>query len=236
MLFFGKNRDKEECSQAVKRLETGMTDIKEVLETMAMQERAGKEAVGLWQSSMEESVGESVRGTAEIEARVKELERQIRRQSDSFEDLLEEIQEKNTLEERLKEERRESRQKEQALMALLLCCKEQMELLERQIQGDDSMDEGKRAAWHQQFEAMALERKRLMRPCGLEETGKPGEAVDYELCEVLEAKETGDREKAGTVARVYSRGVLQGGQVIKKAKVAAWKLADGEEAGSGLKG
>lgn len=226
MLFFGKSGRDEEYSQAIRRLETGLKEAKESLAAILRQEEAGTEAMGLWQ----ETAGRAAERIGNLEERQQELERQIRRQSDSFEDLLEEIQEGRSLEESLKQERREHGQKEQALLSLIMCCREQMELLEKQIRKDESMEEGRLAAWKQQFHTMAQERQRLMRPCGLEETGQAGDPVDYEIHEVLSVEETGDATKAGTVARVYSCGFLQGGRVIKKARVAAYRQKSQETA------
>lgn len=219
-MIFGKNRRDEEWNQAVRGLETELKEIKESLEKVIVYSKDREEAIGSWQ--------DPVQKLGDLEERQKELERQIRRQSDSFEDLLEEIQEERGREEELREERRGYHQKEQALIALLILCREQMELLEKQIQKDESMEGEKLAAWQRQFHAMAQERKRLMRPCGMEETGQEGEKVDYEIHEVLSVEETTDGEKADTVVQVYSRGFVQGGHVIKKAKVAAYRQTGGK--------
>lgn len=224
-MFFGKNRREEEWKQAVKDLETVLEEIKGDISQIMGQNQDRDKDMGAWLDSAREAVGR----VDKLEERQKEMERQIRRQSDSFEDLLEELQNEQDQEKEHREERREHLKKEQALIALLMCCREQMELVEKQIQKDDSMEGEKLAAWHQQFDAMARERQRLMRPCGLEETGQEGEAVDHEIHEVISVEETEDTGKAGTVAQVYSRGFLQGGHVIKKARVAAYRQATSPE-------
>lgn len=225
MLFFGKRRRTEEDNLAIMKLETGLKEVKENLQNVFSQNVKEAEAMEQWR--------ELAQGAAEqiesLTKRQQELERQIRRQSDSFEDLLEEIQDERSHEERLRQERRENSQKEQVLLSLIMCCREQMELLERQIQGDGSMTGEKLEAWQQQFCTMAKERAKLMRPCGLEEVGCQGETVDYEIHEVLSAVGTENGEKAGTVAQVYSSGFIQGGRVIRKARVAAYRLNNSED-------
>lgn len=224
-MLFGKNWREEEWKQAVKSLGTMLEELKGDISRIMGQNQDRARDMGSWLDSAREAAGR----IDKLEERQKEMERQIRRQSDSFEDLLEEIQKEDDQEKERREERREHIQKEQALTALLMCCREQMDLVEKQIQKDDSMEGEKLAAWRRQFDAMARERQRLMRPCGMEETGQEGEAVDHEIHEVISVEETEDTGKAGTVAQVYSRGFLQGGHVIKKARVAAYRQAGGLE-------
>ena len=52
-----------------------------------------------------------------------------------------------------------------------------------------------------------------------------GELVDYRLHEVLQAVDPELREQEGTVAKVYSQGMLYQGTVIQKARVAAYRKA-----------
>jgi len=219
MLFFGKHQRDEEYVHTVKSLRAELQEVKKSLEDSSRQASAGAEAAKFCREAMQEAAGE-IRNLGE---RHRELERQIRRQSDSFEDLLEEIQGERSDREALRQERRENSRKEQALLSFILCCSEQMELLEGQIQGDGSMAGEKLEAWQHQFYTMAQERLKFMRACNLERVGQEGGQVDYETCEVLSVADTEDATKAGTVAQVYSHGFLYGGHVIKKAKVAAYR-------------
>ena len=219
MLFFRKGRREEEYGQAVKSLEAELKKVRKSLEDISRQAGDEAEAMELCREAMREAAGE----TRSLGERQQELERQIRRQSDSFEDLLEEIQEERSDRESLRQERRENNRKEQALLSLIMCYDEQIELLEKQIRGDGSITGEKLEAWQHQFHTMAQERLKFMRACGLEKVGQDGEQVDYETCEVLSVVNTEDAAKAGTVGQVYSHGFLHGGHVIKKARVAAFR-------------
>ena len=62
-----------------------------------------------------------------------------------------------------------------------------------------------------------------MGPCALEETGEPGERVDFERHEVLSVVETEDDGADSSVAEVFSPGCIYHGEVIKRAQVAAYR-------------
>ena len=57
----------------------------------------------------------------------------------------------------------------------------------------------------------------------IEQTGLAGELVDYRIHEVLQAVGPDTKEQEGTVAKVYSQGMLYQGAVIRKARVAAYR-------------
>ena len=214
MPFFGKKHKDEENRQMWQGLEAGLKEVRQELARVSERKSAEEaQAAEHWKTTAEK-----------LETKQQDLERLIRRQSDSYEDLLEELQETFRLEEDIRRERRENSRKEEALLSLIMCCREQMTLLEKQVREDGSMTGEKLEAWQQQFSAMAGERLKLMRSCGLEETGQEGEPVDYEIHEILSVRETEDPAKAGRIAQVYSPGLLKEGHVIKKARVAAYKL------------
>lgn len=158
-----------------------------------------------------------------LEQRYGESEKIIRRQSDSFEDLLDEIQDQQKEQNSQSGLLKENQQREQAFLALISCIRDQMYLLEQKMTEDDSLSEEKKTAWIQQFLLMNQEAARYMTPCGLTETGAPGEPVDYEIHNILNIIETQDESKANTIAKVYRRGLFCNGRLIKKADVAAYK-------------
>lgn len=69
---------------------------------------------------------------------------------------------------------------------------------------------------------MDQEETLAMRRCGMEEVGSPGEAVDYETCEVLDIWESEDEGQAGIIAHVYCSGRIYQGKTFAKAQVAAY--------------
>lgn len=203
-MFFRKKKQ-EENAEALRQLETDINQIGQTLETF------------------KEELKEELRQGR------KEEEKWLRRQSESFEDLLEEMQEEK--ESRNAERRllQEAEQREQALLAMVCCGREQLELLERQITKDGAMSGDKREAWSRQFEVMRRETQKYMRSCGMEEVGNVGEPLDYDIHEVLSLTETKEEGKAGTVAEVFSCGMIYRGRLMKKAQVAAYRMNQEEE-------
>jgi len=219
MWFHKGNQEAAQQRQLLERLSEELKGLRKGNEEFSRWQQAANDAI----LRLEETVNGVSGHIKELDEHQGELKKQVRRQSDSFEDLLEEIQAQREQQDCFNKEKREFQQKEHAMLALVVCCREQMELLRQRIAGDSSMDEGRRRAWSQQFELMNQETARLMRPCGLEEVGTVGEAVDYEIHEVLSVTDTEDESKANLVAEVYSPGLLQAGHVVKKARVAAYK-------------
>ena len=125
----------------------------------------------------------------------------------------EEAEKKSALEEQLQE----SREREEALLALACCAREQLELVTQRLMED--------ASWREQCRMLEQEAEKYLRDADMRETGKAGEPVDYELHQVLDAVDTDKEELAGTVARVYRRGRIYRGKVIRKAQVAAYRAA-----------
>lgn len=222
-MWFHRRKQEEAASRKfMEQMRETLDKLQKGNEEILNQQQTGAGAV----SDLEKAVSGIKEQMEALKERQTEQERLIRRQSDSFEDLLEGIQEQREEKEYYIRERRDFQQKEQALIALIICCREQMGALRQQIEGDNFIEESKKWAWMQQFEVMNQEMVRLMRPCGLEEVGSVGELVDYDIHEILSVIDTESQEKANTVAQVYSRGLLAGGHVVKKAKVAAYSMAN----------
>ena len=74
---------------------------------------------------------------------------------------------------------------------------------------------------------IALSMKKMLEALqdkGIYLTGKTGEPVDYGLHEVIDTTDAQRPELHGMVARVYECGVLYKGQIIRKARVSAYKI------------
>lgn len=163
------------------------------------------------------------------EEQIRENGKRIRRQSDSFEDLLETLQDRENQETALESLLKEKKQKEQALIALAGCCRDQMDLFRQLLARDTGLGLQRQKAWQEQLDMMEGPVQAAMRACGMEETGCVGDPADYHLCEILEPIDTQDRQLDGTIARVYRKGRLYCGQVITKAQVAVYRCPTGPD-------
>lgn len=150
----------------------------------------------------------------------------VRKLSDTVEDFLDTLQEED-------EEQRQSQQnlqavknREQNLLELVGLYQQQMELFEQWITGQDETNEVAREAWKQQYSMLKGKILTESSLCAMEYIGVAGEFVDYRLHEVLQAVEPELREQEGTVAKVYSQGMIYQGAVIRKAKIAAYRKAE----------
>lgn len=214
-MFFGKRQQWNKQEERMHQLETKINEIGGILN--ALKEYLREEP---WEKMQKE-----------LQEARREDEKWIRRQSESFEDLLEELQETRTEQSVAERLVKEYELREQRLLTLIGSQREQLELLERQIQKDHSQSGEKREAWTKQFDVMNREAWKLMRSCNLAETGAVGEPLDYEIHEVLELVNTEEDHLAGTIAEVFCRGRFYGDRLLKKAQVAVYKKhADADDA------
>ena len=140
----------------------------------------------------------------EMKEKLNAWEKAFGRQSDSLENLLDELDElgENSRQESiLAQELKEERKREKALLDLACFCREQMDLTSRYLK--------KEPGWADQCRMMEQEAERYLRAANLQETGRKGDTVDYDIHEVLKA-------------------VAQG-QVISRAQVAAYRFEGGTE-------
>lgn len=152
----------------------------------------------------------------EIRKKLPEWEKTLRRQTDSIEDFLDICDERREQESLLEQELREERKREEALVNLVCFCREQMDLIAKNL--------GKDLAWAEQNRMIEQEAQKYLRAAQIRETGVCGETVDYEFHQVLNTVETSQKELDGTVAEVYRRGRIWRGKVVRKAQVAAYRL------------
>lgn len=161
---------------------------------------------------------------------IEKNQKMIRKLSDTIEDFLDTLQEDNSETKQFQKSLKESEECEQRLVRLIALYQEQMELLDLWIntQADgntDNNEHNKEAvqAWSQQYNMLKGKVDAESRLCAIENIGAKGELIDYRMHEVLQAMETEEKEQEGTVAEVYSSGMLYKGKVIRKARVAAYK-------------
>lgn len=180
------------------------------------QEEASKE-----QEETRRELGRELAACREqIDLSGKDVERQLKRHSEAIEDLLDERKTQDTVIERYEHQVREGGEREDRLLSLLCRYQEELALIEEKLR---SMDRQHAEDWSDQ---LALFKKSLegeLRRCSIEETGKPGEPVDYRYHEILDAADTEEAERDGTVAYCYRPGCVYRGKVITKAQVRAYR-------------
>lgn len=148
----------------------------------------------------------------------------VRGLSDTVEDFLDTLQEENAERERLGQEYAKAKEREQGLLRLLELYQEQTELFEQWLSAQDQENsDAALEAWKQQQVILKGKLAAESRLCAIERTGLAGELVDYRIHEVLQAVGPDTKEQEGTVAKVYSQGMLYQGAVIRKARVAAYR-------------
>lgn len=148
----------------------------------------------------------------------------VRGLSDTVEDFLDTLQEENAERERLGQEYAKAKEREQGLLRLLELYQEQTELFEQWLSAQNQENsDAALEAWKQQQVILKGKLAAESRLCAVERTGLAGELVDYRIHEVLQAVGPDTKEQEGTVAKVYSQGMLYQGTVIRKARVAAYR-------------
>ena len=224
-MFFGSKRKDEQEKEKTERLRT---------EQYEESRRALSELTGLVKEGQETQrrMWENISSRLEsLDVKAHAGEKQMRRQSESFEDLLEEWEGRHKEQEYFQAQLAEYAKREEALLALADCCRWHFQLLRQQLLTNGNLNEAQKSAWQQQLRMMDQEQALAMRRCGMEEVGSPGEAVDYETCEVLDIWESEDEGQAGIIAHVYRPGRLYQGRTFAKAQVAAYgrKTKRGED-------
>lgn len=149
-----------------------------------------------------------------------DMERQLKRHSEAVEDMLEERQSLDTALERYEQQLKEAREREEKLLILLCRYQEEFGLMEDRLH---HVEQQYASDW---LEQMAVFKKSLaseLRQCAMEETGKPGEPVDYRFHEILDTTDAEDMALDGTVAYCYRPGCVYHGKVITKARVNVYR-------------
>lgn len=159
----------------------------------------------------EQQAGQTQRLNDELEKNQKA----VRGLSGTVEDFLDTLQDDNEKHQYLQQEHAKAKEREQSLLGLLGLYQEQAELFEQWIAAQTQENsEAALEAWRQQQVILKGKIAAESRLCAIESTGLVGELVDYRIHEVLQAIEPATKEQEGTVAKVYSHGMLYQGSVI----------------------
>lgn len=162
--------------------------------------------------------------TQRLNDELEKNQKAVRGLSGTVEDFLDTLQDEDEKCQYLQQEYAEAKEREQSLLGLLGLYQEQAELFEQWISAQTQENsEAALEAWRQQQVILKGKIAAESRLCAIESTGLPEELVDYRIHEVLQAIEPATKEQEGTVAKVYSHGMLYQGTVIRKARVAAYR-------------
>ena len=152
----------------------------------------------------------------------KDTGKQLRRHSEAIEDLLEERSSQEAIAENCERQIKEGTERENMLLGLLCRYQEEFGVLEEKLclkEPNREYAEG----WSKQFALFKKSVESELRRCSIEETGRPGEAVDYHYHEILDTEDIKDAELEGTIAHCYRSGCIYHGKVITKAQVRVYR-------------
>lgn len=194
---------------------------REELKTIFAEFKRDREQQENAQSGVLEKLGQEMAACREqTDLNGKSLGRQLARLSEAVEDILEERKALETATELYERQIKESQDRENMLLALLCRYQEELGLIEERLHNTEQQYA---KDWLEQLSLFRRSLETELRQCSIEETGKPGERVDYSLHEILDAAETEKPEQDGTVAYCYRTGCVYQGRVITKAQVRAYK-------------
>lgn len=206
--MFGRKRQNN-----VGDLTAGISELKE---NFQLRQKEQEEQA----AALERLCQELIACREEIATSVKDTEKQLKRHSEAVEDMLEERQALDAALEGYERQLKDGREREDRLLLLLCRYQEEFALMEDRLR---NAEQQYASDW---LEQMALFKKSLadeLRQCSMEETGKPGEPVDYRCHEILDVEETEERALDGTVAYCYRPGCIYCGKVVTKAQVKVYR-------------
>ena len=141
----------------------------------------------------------------------------VRRHDMALEDCLEALEEQQEEESQSRKQIRKLEAEQEKLLKLLAVYQEQLWGMKQYAQQNAP-------EWLSQLELMEKAAEGARLSSGITWIEEAGVQVDYALHEVIEARAVSGEEKDMRVAQVYSPGMIRNGEVIKKARVAAYRL------------
>ena len=123
-----------------------------------------------------------------------------------------------------REEQKESRKQIRKLEAEQEKLLKLLSVYREQLWGMKQYAQQNAPEWLSQLELMEKAAEGARLSSGITWIEEAGVQVDYALHEVIEARAVSGEEKDMRVAQVYSPGMIRNGEVIKKARVAAYRL------------
>lgn len=154
-----------------------------------------------------------------LQQNINQLGIEIRKNNMAFEDVLDALEERTKREARDDERIHQLEESERQLLSLIVGYQDSLWQMKRFAGQEES-------AWMQQLKM--VEEKVDLSICGIMIIKETDIGVNYQQHEVVEVKNTSDKEKAQKVAIVYNTGVIYKGEVLQKAKVAAYRYDEAQ--------
>ena len=148
---------------------------------------------------------------------VRQVGSDIRRHDMALEDCLDALEEQQEEQKESRKQIRKLEAEQEKLLKLLSVYREQLWGMKQYAQQNAQ-------EWLSQLELMEKAAEGARLSSGITWIEEAGVQVDYALHEVIEARAVSGEEKDMRVAQVYSPGMIRNGEVIKKARVAAYRL------------
>lgn len=214
--MFGRRqqREKEDLGKA-------LMELKKEVEQQYKQYEAQAEALKEQSGALQE-IGQGLAACREqTDLSGRDIGRQLKRHSEAIEDLLEQQGTQETVIERYENQIREGRERENMLLNLLCRYQEELWLIEEKLR---DMDLQHAEDWTDQLSLFRKSLENELRQCAIEETGRPGESVDYRYHEILDVEDTDETALDSTVAHCYRPGCIYHGKVAVKAQIRAYRV------------
>jgi molecular chaperone GrpE (heat shock protein) len=151
-------------------------------------------------------------------------QKSIRNNSDTISDFIDEIQDKNDSERALGLQVSELKADQQRLLDIISDYSQQLDMFYNgvnQLENKDDLEN--HISWEKQLFMAKNQIENSLMLCGIQKTGQVEEKTDYRIHEIIDIVETDNKEQNELIARVYSKGIIYKGKVIRKAKVAVYK-------------
>lgn len=161
--------------------------------------------------------------TEEVNQAVKKSNSDIGKHDMALEDMLEILGGKLESERFMSDRIRELEQSEGKLLLLMVDYEEQLFLIDgyaKNIKNASGTDD----AWVNQLDSVREKLLQHMSDCGIFIIAEAHQRVNYECHEVIQVVDTDEAALSRVISEVYSPGFIYKGKVLKRAKVAAYRL------------
>lgn len=211
MFFRWKKTEQEsednKWKEIKKKLDSLLEELKEGKKTLIQNEVKEKE----WFEEIKKELKE------EWKKEIQGLGTEVRKHNMTLEDTLDELEQQSEEETESRKQLRQIEKERDQLLGLVGAYEEQIWSMRNFVGEQNEM-------FLNQMKLMERVLQGNRMPCGITLIAEMEGQVDYRLYEVIEAVDTTEAEKDRTIARIYSPGYLYHGKVIRKAKVAAYRV------------
>lgn len=163
--------------------------------------------------------------TEEMNQAVKKGNLDIGKHDMALEDMLELLDGKLESEHFMSNRIKELEESEEKLLLLMADYEEQMFLIDGCVKNISGTGSGG-SAWAEQLDSVRGKLFEHMNTCGITVIADTHQMVNYEYHEVIQVVDTEEAALSRTVLEIYSPGFIYKGRVLKRAKVAAYRLTE----------